>query len=339
MQRGSSNRKRKNHLPDRTRHTSAAAANATECIVTVSIHSAYETQPEELKQQEFELKGSHTLADLRNAIYCVNGMGDNSTTDVHEVSSSTESSVDCSHLSLTDSFFFIEGVLYMDMQCTDAVDYLSTHGTLKGYPLLPLEWLQTVKAGGIPQKRGRGSSTTHQRSRRQGRGSSATPTPTFRHRYFPPVELPTSDSSQSSGPNSMLNTLLADFLATQHDIDIQPMESIQVKSLNFRANVRYLYCHMHQRCEHYMYFSDVRIFHPLVDVFSYPRLTFMAKFERRKCEVCCLWSTQYITYGDRLAVNNPTHYCQHCYHMLHYATDGKLLYDDFVVFPYLHHMR
>jgi hypothetical protein len=218
-------------------------------------------------------------------------------------------------------------------------------------------WLASLRDGSFPMN---ASSSASGRSRSQlpsadtgdtdetGQGGRGDVMRILRTRYLTPGDCSASSSAPALAPSSAADnneTLRARDLGTSADpvgteMDILPMSAVQLKSLRFRAGVRYLYAHMNQCCEHYMYFSDIRVFHPIVDTpHTYPRLTYMAKFDRRKCEVCFLWSAQYITYGDRLALNNPTHFCQHCYHMLHYRTDGTLLYDDFNVFPYLHHMR
>jgi len=129
-------------------------------------------------------------------------------------------------------------------------------------------------------------------------------------------------------------------------VNILPMSSVTLGSLHFRLGVRYLFTHARYSCEHYLYFSDCRLFHSGTDKESgvmltetFPRVNFMAKFARKKCEVCMLWSARYLAYGDRLADTNPMMFCQHCYHMLHYSASGVLIYDDFDVFPYLHDMR
>lgn len=44
----------------------------------------------------------------------------------------------------------------------------------------------------------------------------------------------------------------------------------------------------------------------------------------------------FITFGDKLADSHPAYFCMHCYHPLHYASDGTVLDDDFHVMPYFH---
>lgn len=250
-----------------------------------------------------------------------------------------------------DSYFFIEGKVYVDMDSEEAVRYYTSHErSLKGYPVRPVAWLNSLRKGGnlaVLSRRFLGHESTQQPSptdieeRNEGVEESSTSSSNrdmnawraLQARYCSPSDIPfpSSASSFETSPAAP---------SPDPEIEIMPMTSVQLKNLRFRAGVRYAYAHMNQRCEHFMYISDVRVFHPVVDTaHTYPRLMYMAKFDRRKCEICFLWSAQYITYGDRLALNNPTHFCQHCYHMLHYRTDGSLLYDDFNVFPYLHHMR
>jgi hypothetical protein len=44
----------------------------------------------------------------------------------------------------------------------------------------------------------------------------------------------------------------------------------------------------------------------------------------------------FVCFGDKLADSNPAYFCMHCYHPLHYAASGRVLYDDFQVLPYFH---
>ena len=41
-----------------------------------------------------------------------------------------------------------------------------------------------------------------------------------------------------------------------------------------------------------------------------------------------------MTYGDKLANENPFFYCEECYRPLHYSADSQLLYDDYQVYEY-----
>jgi snRNA-activating protein complex subunit 3 len=118
-------------------------------------------------------------------------------------------------------------------------------------------------------------------------------------------------------------------------------ENAVVGDLDLSIGARYLYCHEHC-CEHFLYMTEIRMHnsaHDLPSVSDYPRLTQQAKMKRRKCGVCEVWSAEFVVYNDRLAATSPAFYCRHCHHMLHYTVDDTLLYDDFVVFPYLHDMK
>lgn len=125
-------------------------------------------------------------------------------------------------------------------------------------------------------------------------------------------------------------------------VEFRPMKGARLGSLRFRVGARYLYCHLNA-CEHFMYFSDVHLrvpdnTSPSSGSDMYPKLLYRGHMWRRLCGVCNLWSAKCVVYDDRLASENPTFYCQHCYHLLHYDNAGRLLYNDFKVFPYLHDM-
>lgn len=113
-----------------------------------------------------------------------------------------------------------------------------------------------------------------------------------------------------------------------------------LEDLEIELGKRYVFCHDFG-CEHFIYFTDIHMFSKTVDLPNeedYPRLTQQAKMKRRKCFVCDVWSAKFVVYNDRLSSENPTFYCQHCYHCLHYSVDDQLLYNDFEVYPYLHDM-
>ena len=116
---------------------------------------------------------------------------------------------------------------------------------------------------------------------------------------------------------------------------------IKVQDIPMNVGTRYLYCHK-SGCEHFLYLVGIRSYNKINDLphrSAYPRLTQQAKMKRRKCGVCEIWSAEFVVYYDRLAAVSPMFYCRHCHHMMHYRSDNSLLYDDFLVFPYLHDMQ
>lgn len=115
----------------------------------------------------------------------------------------------------------------------------------------------------------------------------------------------------------------------------------RLDDMDLSIGARYLYCH-EWGCEHFVYLTEIRAFHPRRDpltVDAYPRLTQHSRMRRRKCGVCKVLTAQFVVYDDRLASKNPTFFCQHCYHCLHYTAEGALIYGDFCVFDYLHDME
>lgn len=122
-----------------------------------------------------------------------------------------------------------------------------------------------------------------------------------------------------------------------YGVVISPIANVMLKDISLRLGVRYCYSHLGGGCEHFIYVSDVRgYFSSQVNIL--PRANIHLKRYTRKCSVCEIWSAKYLTYGDKLTDTNPSFFCQHCYFMLHYDSNGKLLYQDFQVFPYLHDM-
>jgi len=130
-------------------------------------------------------------------------------------------------------------------------------------------------------------------------------------------------------------------------VTFKSMKTTKLANLKFRLGVRYLYSHINA-CEHFLYFSDVHLHsfddssgkavHGRCKQSLYPKLLYRGHMRRRLCGVCNLWSAKCVVFDDRLTSDNPTFFCQHCYHLLHYDHQGDLLYDDFQVFPYLHDM-
>jgi snRNA-activating protein complex (SNAPc), subunit 3 len=100
------------------------------------------------------------------------------------------------------------------------------------------------------------------------------------------------------------------------------------------------YAYVHQAdCEHIVVFTDVRL--PMLnrdtlERNAYPMRIFECKRRRRKCNICGSDHAVYVTYEDRLAPTSPCFFCSDCYVKLHYDLEGKILYEDFQVFPYYH---
>ena len=83
-------------------------------------------------------------------------------------------------------------------------------------------------------------------------------------------------------------------------------------------------------CEHIVVFNEVRMLHgdDAKDKNAYPVLAFQSKIRRRKCRLCDIYPAKWVTYNDKLSIENPCFYCDHCYHPFHYSAEGKLLCVD-----------
>eukprot|EP00771_Trimastix_marina_P004157 gnl/Trimastix_PCT/898.p1 GENE.gnl/Trimastix_PCT/898~~gnl/Trimastix_PCT/898.p1 ORF type:complete len:351 (-),score=112.88 gnl/Trimastix_PCT/898:17-1069(-) len=115
------------------------------------------------------------------------------------------------------------------------------------------------------------------------------------------------------------------------------MEDTTFLDLTLRIGAPYLYCHQ-GNCEHAIVFTEIRLVNSgdMQNFNAYPRHIFQAKIRRRKCKICDIFPARYVTYGDRMATEDPFFYCEHCYRPLHYDAAGRILYSDFEVFPYYH---
>jgi len=115
------------------------------------------------------------------------------------------------------------------------------------------------------------------------------------------------------------------------------MSDITFNELSIRIGAQYLYVHQ-GNCEHIIVFNDLRLLNDQdnKNLNAYPLHIFQNKVTRRKCRVCDIYPAKFVTYGDRLSQENPCFYCDYCYRPLHYSFEGKLLFEDFQVFPYYH---
>ncbi|OWZ17352.1 SnRNA-activating protein complex subunit 3 [Phytophthora megakarya] len=98
--------------------------------------------------------------------------------------------------------------------------------------------------------------------------------------------------------------------------------------------------YIHQgECEHLVRLRDARLPHELDAAKStgiFPlRLPNPLTHQLRNCLICQHYSAKHVCYGDRLAVVDPMFFCNRCYRTAHYDTNGNLLYDDFLSFPFV----
>jgi len=109
------------------------------------------------------------------------------------------------------------------------------------------------------------------------------------------------------------------------------------RDLSIRMGAQYLYVHQ-GNCQHIITFSNLRLVSDQdnQDKTVYPIHIFQSKIKRKKCRICDINPAKFITYGDKLADENPYFYCDKCYRPFHYSYEGKLLYQDFEVYPYYH---
>ncbi|OZJ02290.1 hypothetical protein BZG36_05346 [Bifiguratus adelaidae] len=113
------------------------------------------------------------------------------------------------------------------------------------------------------------------------------------------------------------------------------MDAVAFEDLTLRINHPYLFTHQGD-CNHLMLVKNIRMVnkHDVQELTAYPRATFRARSNRAKCHFCQIYPAEKVTFDDRLAGETPAFYCSHCYAPFHYDGDGKLVYDDYHVYPY-----
>ncbi|KAL3696548.1 hypothetical protein R1sor_010624 [Riccia sorocarpa] len=115
------------------------------------------------------------------------------------------------------------------------------------------------------------------------------------------------------------------------------MEDVRFADLECRIGAQFLYCHQGD-CKHTIIIRDMRLAHPedVQNAAAYPVLRYVHKLRHRKCSICCIYQAKKVTVGDKLAPESPCFFCENCYYLLHYSSDGTLLYNDFQVHDYYH---
>jgi len=117
----------------------------------------------------------------------------------------------------------------------------------------------------------------------------------------------------------------------------QNMSEVRILDLAIRLGSHYSYVHQGD-CLHTLVFEQIRVLTPddIQNEFAYPWKRFHQIYRRQKCGVCDIFPSKWVTYGDRLATQNPFFFCNKCYYKLHYDAKGELLSTNYRVFDYVH---
>jgi len=117
----------------------------------------------------------------------------------------------------------------------------------------------------------------------------------------------------------------------------QKMEDVRFNDLYLRIGQKYMYCHQGS-CKHFIRFIEVRLLNDIdkPNYNLYPLQIFQSKVRRRKCTICQIAHSKWLTYNDKYSLEDPSFYCDQCFKQLHYSKDGSLIYSDFEVYSYQH---
>ncbi|KAJ8336158.1 hypothetical protein SKAU_G00395010 [Synaphobranchus kaupii] len=113
------------------------------------------------------------------------------------------------------------------------------------------------------------------------------------------------------------------------------MEETTFRDLKIKVGYPYLYCHQGD-CEHVVIFTDIRLAHrdDCLDRKLYPLLTYKHRMISRKCAICNLYISRWVTSNDSLAPTDPCLFCEACFRTFHYDPQGNKL-GQFLAFPYV----
>ncbi|XP_045145049.1 snRNA-activating protein complex subunit 3 isoform X3 [Echinops telfairi] len=113
------------------------------------------------------------------------------------------------------------------------------------------------------------------------------------------------------------------------------MEDFTFNDLHIKLGFPYLYCHQGD-CEHVVVITDIRLVHhdDCLDRTLYPLLTKKHWLWTRKCFVCKMYTARWVTNNDSFAPEDPCFFCDVCFRMLHYDSEGNKL-GEFLAYPYV----
>lgn len=116
------------------------------------------------------------------------------------------------------------------------------------------------------------------------------------------------------------------------------LHSSTFADLELQVDVPGVYIHQGE-CEHLLRLRDARLPHeldaPKSDGVFPLRLPNPLNRPLRNCLICQHYTAKYVCYGDRLSMMDPMFFCNRCYRAAHYDANGKLLYNDFLSFPFI----
>uniref|UniRef100_A0A452RAK5 snRNA-activating protein complex subunit 3 n=1 Tax=Ursus americanus TaxID=9643 RepID=A0A452RAK5_URSAM len=113
------------------------------------------------------------------------------------------------------------------------------------------------------------------------------------------------------------------------------MEEFTFNDLCIKLGFPYLYCHQGD-CEHVVVITDIRLAHcdDCLDRTLYPLLIKKHWLWTRKCFVCKMYTARWVTNNDSFAPEDPCFFCDVCFRMLHYDSEGNKL-GEFLAYPYV----
>ncbi|KAK7930514.1 hypothetical protein WMY93_006909 [Mugilogobius chulae] len=113
------------------------------------------------------------------------------------------------------------------------------------------------------------------------------------------------------------------------------MENTRFVDLKVKVGYPYLYCHQGD-CEHLVIITDIRLMHrnDCLDKKNYPLLIHKDRIDTHKCAVCHVYIGRWYTTNDQFAPSDPCLFCDKCFRMLHYDTEGNKL-GHFLAYPYI----
>ncbi|XP_041617298.1 snRNA-activating protein complex subunit 3 isoform X2 [Vulpes lagopus] len=113
------------------------------------------------------------------------------------------------------------------------------------------------------------------------------------------------------------------------------MEDFTFNDLYIKLGFPYLYCHQGD-CEHVVVITDIRLAHrdDCLDRTLYPLLIKKHWLWTRKCFVCKMYTARWVTNNDSFAPEDPCFFCDVCFRMLHYDSEGNKL-GEFLAYPYV----